>query len=177
MKLIELLPEFWADCPEVAELEEALNTVTDKLEVDIADLKNQFFVDTATWGLSFWERMLRLPVAPEKGLDIRRSIIKTHLIGYGTLTLKRLESIISSYTNSDAEIYNLSEYTFAIKFISAVGIPKGIEDLKRVIKKIKPAHIFIQYEFKYRRWSEFSSMKWADMAGYTWAEAKETEVI
>lgn len=177
MSLINLLPEFWEDCPEVVNFENAFDSTMDTLDADVSDLFNQFFIDTATWGLSFWEKMMGLPVATEKGYENRRSIIKMYARGYGTLTEERLKSVIASYTNNDVEILKTADYTFKIKFLSSLGIPPGIEDLKRMIAKLKPAHLLINYEYKYRLWQDFASTKWGDLSSHTWGEIKEMEVI
>ena len=36
-----------------------------------------------------------------------------------------------------------------IKFISIIGIPKRLDDLKIAIEKVIPCHLGVSYEFKY----------------------------
>lgn len=40
---------------------------------DVRDVLNQFFIDTATWGLAYWERICSISTDEAKPYDQRRS--------------------------------------------------------------------------------------------------------
>lgn len=46
------------------------------------------------------------------------------------------------------------EYSFTVRFISEQGTPPNLEDLKEAIKEIKPAHLAVEFEFRYLRIGE-----------------------
>lgn len=176
--LIELLPDFFAKSAEMADIQNSIETVYLDFDEARQDLESQLFIDTATWGLPLWEKFLGLPIAYEKPIEERRSKIKSRLRGYGTSTKELIKNIASSFNNGEVDVSEDNpNYTVNIEFVSSVGVPSNIEDLKSAVKVVLPAHLDITYIFKYRRWSEFSAKKWSELAAYTWAEAKELEVI
>ena len=55
-----------------------------------------------------------------------------------------------SFSGGEVEVNpHLEEDYFVIKFVSTKGIPPKIEDLYNLIEEIKPAHLDVEYGFKY----------------------------
>jgi hypothetical protein len=150
MMLIEYLPGFYANVKEIKELMNAQHLDFDLLKIDLDDAVNQLHIDTATWGLSNWERVCGIKTDESKPYDQRRSVIKSKIRGLGTVTASMIKNVTDSYTNGDVEVTeNPSLYTIAIKFTSKIGIPPNLEDAKGAIREIIPAHIGVDYLFKY----------------------------
>src|SRR3990167_3032853 len=79
-EMLELLPSYYFLGNNVRRIMEIMATDVLTISNDITDLRNQFFVATATWGLRYWEQMLGLPVQDENiDYDTRRAIILAHL--------------------------------------------------------------------------------------------------
>jgi hypothetical protein len=71
--LLEMLPDFFAKLKQVKEIARVEGKQFDKLDFDVDDLLNQFFIRTATWSLSEWEKQYRLPVLTnEPDIEYRR---------------------------------------------------------------------------------------------------------
>jgi hypothetical protein len=49
-----------------------------------------------------------------------------------------------------------------------MGIPPKIEDLYSAINKIKPAHLVVNYEFRYSTWNDLSTYEERDLSKHTW---------
>lgn len=121
-----------------------------QLRTDIEDILKQFYVETATWGLDLWEEMLGLKSYAGKPDDQRRSRIISKLRGIGTVTISLIKNVAESYVNGTVEVNeDNTNYRFTIKFIDNLGVPPNLEDLMEAIEEIKPAHMAVQYEYKY----------------------------
>ena len=173
MKLIEQLPHFHRNNIDTV-IQDSLNLETDALHKEIENTLNQFFVETCTWGLDYWETMLGIP---KNNFDIqtRRENIKAKMRSRGTTTVNVIKNICEAYSNGEVEIIqNHENYSFTIKFVGSKGIPKALEELDRTICEIKPCYLAHNYEFTYLTWDEFDkfNFNWdsLDNLNLTWDE-------
>ncbi|WP_228100947.1 YmfQ family protein [Paenibacillus donghaensis] len=110
----------------------------------------QFFVRTATWGLSRWEFELGIPTDLSKPLDQRRAVIESKLRGAGKFSGSLVKNVAEAYHGGKVAVsFQPGEWGFTVKFIDSVGIPPNLEDLKAAIEEIKPAHLAVKFEFNY----------------------------
>lgn len=168
MKLIDMLPHFYAGSIEVINLQLAFGNAADELQADVLDMLNQLYVDTATWGLEYWERFLELRTDLNEPLANRRSRIKTVLRGQGTISIDLLKSICASFVNGEVEIVELIEdYKFQIKFVGEIGIPGKIEYIRETISKVKPAHLNFEFIYIYITYGQLTTKTHAQLAAYT----------
>lgn len=150
----------------------------DRASNAIEDILNQCFVDTATWGLKYWEEFLGIPVDESKLIDFRRSTIKAKLRGSGTVTVNLIKNVAESFSNGEVEIYeNVAPYTFQVKFVGTRGIPPNIDDLKRAIEEIIPAHLRVIFEYTYTPWNELRNTTWNKLLSFTWEEIRTGRAI
>lgn len=110
----------------------------EKLEADLEDLNNQFFIDTATWGLSVYEKELRLTIRPNKSLEERRSIVKAKWRGTGKVDAEMIKTIVEAYTRSKSSIG--FDGRIKIRF-SNQSVTLNMEDMFNSIEDVKPAHL------------------------------------
>lgn len=70
------LPDFLFTDPSFMKVMEALNTYQEQQRQELIDVFKQFFISSATWGLTDWERVYG--IVPESGssYDIRRAALK-----------------------------------------------------------------------------------------------------
>lgn len=130
-------------------------------EDNIADVLNQFFVDTATWGLENWESFLGLKTDENKPADQRRSVIKSKIRGSGTVTISLIKNVAESYDRGRVEVTEQPElYQITITFMDTTGVPPNIDDLMAAIEEIKPAHLAVAYEYNYFLFSELDAKGW-----------------
>lgn len=143
-------------------------------EVDAAGaaadaLLDQLLVALAGYGLALWEDFLGLPVNPSgRTLAERRERITSKLRGSGTSTVALLDQIAESYANGDVEITEQADlYQFTVRFVSEIGIPSQIDDLKAAIEEAKPAHLAVVYAYTYITHGMLSVKTHAQLAAYT----------
>jgi len=147
----------------------AIELTTFKTKLD--NVLNQFFVDTADYTLSRWEKQLGIPVNENIATEFRRSRIKSKLRGQGTITVAMIKNVAESFQNGEVNVIeDNANYSFTIKFVSTKGIPPNISDLQKAIEDIKPAHLAYTLAYTYNTWSQVSSYKWSDVSSLTWEQ-------
>ncbi|MBW9158864.1 YmfQ family protein [Clostridium tagluense] len=136
------------------------------------DIINQCFVETATWGLVFWESFFGIATNLSKDINYRRTIINAKRRGIGTVTISMIKNVAESFNNGEVDVTEDSaNYSFKLTFVSNGGIPQNLSDLKTAIEQIKPAHLGVVYDFKYMVWDAL------DAKNLTWDQLDAKKVI
>ena len=158
--------------------------IVDALEIEdsilfetVEDLKNQFFVDSATYGLDKWEKMLGIS---KNTFDYvtRRENIKAKMRSRGTTTLSVIKNICEAYSNGIVEvIVNHSDYSFVIDFVGTIGVPKAFAELDKTINEIKPCHLAHSYKFNYNTHKDISVYTHEQLANYTHNEIRNSSEL
>ena len=156
--------------------------IIDALEIEdnilnecIEDTRNQFFVESATWGLDKWEKMLGIS-KNNNDIQTRRENIKAKMRSRGTTTIDVIKNICEAYSNSIVEIIvNYSDYSFVIDFVGSIGVPKAFDELDKTIEEIKPCHLAHSYKFNYNTHADLSKFTHEQLANYTHEELRTSE--
>ncbi|WP_347161584.1 putative phage tail protein [Peptostreptococcus anaerobius] len=178
--LIELYPDHLQN----KTISEILKVEQEQLELEekaIDNLIREFFIDTATFSLDTWAKFAGIEDDPLLDLDIRRSNIKAALKSKETTTIEVIKSIAESYSNGTCEVVeDYANYKFTVKFTGTVGVPSRIDEIRKIIDKVKPAHLAYDFEFKYRTWGDIKRLgkTWNDWKklGKTWKDLREGEL-
>lgn len=175
--LIELYPDHLQN----KTISEILKVEQYQLELEekaIDNLIREFFIDTATFSLDTWAKFAGIEDNPLLDLDIRRSNIKAALKSKEVTTVEVIKSIAESYSNGTCEIIeDYANYKFTVKFTGTVGVPSRIDEIRKIIDKVKPAHLAYDFEFKYRTWNDIKAYgkTWNEWKAYgkTWKDLRE----
>lgn len=122
----------------------------------IDDLVNQMFVDTATWGLEYYEKDLGIVTDTSQTYDERRSVIKSKERGVGTVNRALIKLVSDSYTNGDVDV-SFANSIITVTYTSIYGIPPNEPKLEAAIEEIKPAHLAVTYVFLYIRYEQLDN--------------------
>lgn len=178
MKLMELLPQDYTRSPAMVELQEALEWTGTELEVDIDDLGNQMYLDTATWGLKEWEKMFGVRTDLTKSYEFRRAVVRAKMMGTGTTTVALIKSVSESFLGGQVRVVEQNGiYKFLIIMETIIGIPPNVEDLKKAIEEIKPAHLTFEIIFKYNNHTDLHRYTHGQLRPYRHRELKEREIV
>ncbi|WP_248930143.1 YmfQ family protein [Paenibacillus hamazuiensis] len=159
--LMRYLPWYYDNSYEMKELMSTEGLEFDALFTASESVFDQHFVESATWGLDRWESELAIPTNPQKPYAERRSVIISKLRGTGTVTVAQIKNVAEAFDGGTVDVVEkLDEYKFYIKFIDTRGIPSNLNDLKKLIDDIKPAHLSVEYLFTYFIWNELDYMRW-----------------
>ena len=173
MDLITKLPYFY-DNYVVRPIQKALSDEVNTLTDDLDDLLKQLFVDSATYGLDYWERMLGIS---KNNFDYqtRRENIKAKLRSRGTTTVDVIKNICEAYSYGEVDIIvDHANYSFIIDFVGSKGVPKAFAELDKTIEEIKPAHLAHSYKFNHNTHGELTRYTHGELANYTHDEIKNS---
>ena len=176
MSLINKLPSFYDNYitkPIQDSFTVEVNLMNDKVEKTL----EQFFVDSATYGLDYWEKMLGIS-KNNNDIQTRRENIKARMRSRGTTTVSFIKNICEAYSNGEVDIIvNHSDYSFVIDFIGTIGIPRAFAELDKTINEIKPCHLAHSYRFNYNTHSNLANYTHEQLANYTHDEMRNSSEL
>ena len=176
MSLINKLPSFY-DNDITKPIQDSLSVEASSINDEVDNVLNQFFVDSATYGLDYWERMLGIS-KNNFDIDTRRENIKAKMRSRGTTTVSVIKNICEAYSNGIVEIIvNHSDYSFVIDFVGTIGVPKAFAELDKTIEEIKPAHLAHSYKFNYNTHRDLSRYTHEYLSNYTHNEIRNSSEL
>lgn len=167
--LLSRLPPQWREGEEMQALQGVMGWQAGRLRAWFDGFVRQLTLETATWGLDYWERAFGLETEAGKSYAFRRERVKAKLRGAGTTTRQALANVASAFANGEAEVVVVpEEYRFVIKFVGVKGIPANIKGLEEAVVEAKPAHLAFSFEYLYNVWNNLKTVTWTEAAGNTW---------
>lgn len=119
----------------------------ENIRLILNDLLDQLFIDTATWGLDYFEEFLNIIPKANDDYQTRRTRIKILLNAHDASTIKFMTDLANKFLtdNSAKIIEHNSEYWFEV-FFNIDGLI-SLEDLRAAIELYKPAHLGFKIVF------------------------------
>lgn len=111
----------------------------------VDEVCNQLFPQTATWGIVYWEALLRIPINKSVPLEQRRARILAKMQTRWPVTRKRMEDLINQFVQfKDARI----KERYAEYYIDIILPFSGFNftEITRLVDDVKPAHLATNYE-------------------------------
>ena len=172
MSLINKLPSFY-DNDITKPIQNSFTVEADLINNEVENTLNQFFVDSATYGLDYWEKMLGIS-KNTNDIQTRRENIKAKMRSRGTTSIEVIKNICEAYSNGIVEIIvNHSDYSFEVFFVGSLGIPKAIDELEKTINEIKPCHLAHSFKFRFNTHKDLSKYTFAELKNFTHKELRE----
>lgn len=142
VNILKYLPEFLAKDDNFKAVADTCSAEHDRIRLQTQDIFQQLFIETATWGLSYWENVLR--VKPNAGDDYiqRRNRILMRFQSVQTTTPAYIESLVKRYMSAGSVVEVEEEnpdYDFRI--VTTNGNILYIADMVEAINMAKPAHL------------------------------------
>jgi hypothetical protein len=173
--IVDYLPRYYGDFQQVVEMLKTEASEFTRLRALLLDVLNQFYVETATYGLDRWESITDIEYLEQRSTTSRRHYINAKLRGTGTVTKALLEEIANAFYSMKVNEIN-NEYVVEFEFLIKRGVPKNLEDIERTINDVIPAHLGIRFKFKYTPWKEYEDayFYWGELDGkYTWGDMEK----
>ena len=140
-------------------------------------VNNAYIKDMNEEALSRIEKEFQVRPDSEMTLEDRKSVLISILRGVGVTNIAKLKKVAESFTNGKVDIITDNpHYHFTVKFVSEFGIPPRIEDIKNAIEKIKPAHLSVDYKFKYNTVYDLRQFTVEELRQYTVEELRTKEL-
>ena len=176
MNLINKLPSFY-DNDITKPIQDSFTVEGNSINDEVDNTLKQFYVDSATYGLDKWEKMLGIS-KNNFNIQTRRENIKAKMRSRGATSIEVIKNICEAYSNGIVEInINHSDYSFEISFISTIGVPLSFDEMDRVVNEIKPCHLAHSYKFNYNTHSDISNYTHGQLANYTHTEIRNSKEL
>ena len=176
MSLINKLPSFY-DNYITKPIQDSFSVEANSINDEVENTLNQFFVDSAIYGLDCWEKMLGIS-RNTNDIQTRRENIKAKMRSRGTTSIEVIKNICEAYSNGIVEIIvNHSDYSFVIDFVGSIGVPKAFAELDKTIEDIKPCHLAHSYKFNYNTHADLSKFTHEQLANYTHDEVRSSSEL
>lgn len=158
----ELVPGYHLACAQSRALIETLADASLEAKAALYDVMDQFFVETATWGLDLWEQQVGIETDHSLSQADRRAAIKQSLVASGNTTAEMVRQLAEAITGYEARVIVNQDYSFSLEFLGEKNelADINVEGLRSVVEQIKPAHLrFV-----------ISGVTWGDIesVGLTW---------
>lgn len=162
---------------EVADIQQGLQAAVDDLWTAADGVMDGVYVATASASLRLWEKLYAVDIDASLPHAQRREIIKAKMRSSGATTVDLIKNVAESYVNGEVAVTEQhADYTFTITFVSTKGRPTLLDELKKSIEQIKPAHLGVLYIFTYVTHGEIKAAGYThgQLATYTHAEMRAT---
>lgn len=152
-KLTDQLPERYLNSPEVGAAAGILWVLGEAFRDCVLDWLEQLTIDTATWGLKYWEQAYGVTPQITDTVEERRSRVKAKMRGAKTTTREMLAGVAAAYavgaTSSVEELAR--EHRVRFHFSAASAFPSSMEALTVSLLEVMPSHVVFDYLFSYRQ--------------------------
>lgn len=142
VNILRYLPEFLQSEKEFKATAESCSLEHERIRLLLQDIFSQFFIETATWGLDDWERVLAITTVKKDSFEQRRNRILLKLQSSQTSTVNYMIDLVKRYCTENTDI-NIEEYNEENRFrvVCKKGSVVYSNDLIKAIETYKPAHL------------------------------------
>lgn len=149
-KLTDQMPERYLNSPEVGAAAGILWVLGEAFRDCVLDWLEQLTIDTATWGLKYWEQAYGVTPQITDTVEERRGRVKAKMRSPQTVTAAMLENLTDSYINGQSVVTELPhQHKVQIQFNGDYGIPSNLESLTAALLEVLPSHVQYEYIFRY----------------------------
>ena len=167
-KLTDLLPERYLNSPEVGAAAGILWVLGEVFRARALEWLTQLTIDTATWGIVYWEREYGVTPQATDTLDDRRSRVKAKLRAPQTVTAAMLENLTDSYINGQSIVTELPrQHKVKIQFNGEYGVPSNLASLTAALLEVLPSHVVYEYLYRYLLVREVHGMTINELQSHT----------
>ena len=179
MRLLDLLPDEVKRSEYVQDIETMLEIIVAEGEKKLTETLEGMFVTTVdSKGMEKFEEDYGIKVAPNSHLDDRRSVILAKMRGQGTCTEQMVKNMAMAFSGGEVELEQHPEdFSVDIKFVGTLGIPPNMEDFRRAVEEVLPAHITYLLVYTYATWQMARSFTWGSLNDYTWEQFRNGDMM
>lgn len=174
-RMLDSAPSYYQYARVYRQIQQAIADELDRLGEKDLDVQAQYFIMTATWGLTYWERTLGIPTILTDSYSIRRSRVLSKWRGFGQFKASLVKSVCESFVGGKVRVViRVPQQEVVITFVDTYGRVPNMQDLINQVDELVPATLGVRYIFKFLTWDEFDAkqLTWdgLDAANITWNE-------
>lgn len=150
----------------------AIAGVDDAQRADADETAQQMFLDSMTWALAIEERIAGITPAAGAGVEERRSVLQAKWrSATGKCDVDLIQRVCDSWQNGEVDV-DFVDGEIVLKFVGAYGVPDAdaLAALKAAVQEVIPAHLAVQYLYRYLLVREVSAMTVSELQTHTISE-------
>ena len=149
-KLTDQMPERYLNSPEVGAAAGILWVLGEAFRDCVLDWLEQLTIDTATWGLKYWEQAYGVTPQITDTVEERPGRVKAKMRSPQAVTAAMLENLTDSYINGQSVVTELPrQHKVQIQFNGDYGIPSNLDSLTAALLEVLPSHVTYEYLYRY----------------------------
>lgn len=143
MRLTDYLPYRYRGIEELVAVLEVETPEAEAWRRAVRDLLAQANINTATWGLDYYEERYGLPIAPAgESYESRRAFIRAKRRAFGVIDEEVIEQICREYLDGDAKCTsNRGDLTITVQFLGELGRPENLDKLYAFLRTIIASYV------------------------------------
>lgn len=147
VNVMRYLPKFLAGDMSFKDVQDTLSAEHEQYRMLLPEITKQFFIETATWGLSSWEDVYQTNPPYDASIDLRRTLVKAKMLGRQPATKRRVELLVNTFTKGgDAYVEeDVAPGCFQLHFPSVI---LWQEQLEEALEAAVPAHLMYDLHFE-----------------------------
>ena len=177
--LIDYLPEFLRNVREYKAI------LTDAVQPEVVELfqsidnalNDQFIPDATEYGVSRWEKMLKINPKATQTLDERKFTILTMMNSQLPYTSKSLEKRLEVLCGKGEYSVELNAQNYTLKVRIALTSRSKYTDVENMLEKIVPANMIIDCSLMYNQNKMFNSYTHEQLKAFTHDELRNEVAI
>lgn len=143
--ILNYLPFFLSKDNRFKSINAADSVEHEKIRLEVQELLQQLFIDTATWGLQLWEEFCGIVPDTTQDYKTRRSKILAILNGKQTVTLEFIRYLVNRYVADDTGNILPHYEQYYIDIMLPDGKVTSFEELEKMLRIYMPAHLGWHY--------------------------------
>lgn len=147
----------------------AIAGVDDAQRADADETAQQMFLDSMTWALAIEERIAGITPAAGAGVEERRSVLQAKWrSATGKCDVDLIQRVCDSWQNGEVDV-DFADGEIVLRFVGAYGVPDAdaLAALKDAVQEVIPAHLAVQYLYRYLLVREVSAMTVSELQTHT----------
>lgn len=139
--ILYYLPQFLQKSPLFKGTNDADSKEHETIRLNLQDLLDQFFIESASWGLEQWEDLVNIKTNTTKSLESRRDAVIAKLRKPESVTETFLTNLINRYIADKAGYIISYPNEYRIEVLYHGGQIFDYDNLRKSINTYIPAHI------------------------------------
>lgn len=167
--MLASLPTAYRKDAWVIALLSAIADVDSAQRADADETAQQMFLDSMTWALAIEERIAGITPAAGASLEERRSVLQAKWrSATGKCDVDLIQRVCDSWQNGEVDV-DFVDGEIVLRFVGAYGVPDAdaLAALKDAVQEVIPAHLAVQYLYRYLLVREVSAMTVSELQTHT----------
>lgn len=167
--MLASLPTAYRKDAWVIALLSAIADVDSAQRADADETAQQMFLDSMTWALAIEERIAGITPAAGAGVEERRSVLQAKWrSATGKCDVDLIQRVCDSWQNGEVDV-DFVDGEIVLRFVGAYGVPDAdaLAALQSAVQEVIPAHLAVQYLYRYLLVREVSAMTVSTLQTHT----------